>query len=183
MQTGMNFEKHLRRVNLPDEAEEAPTVPLTELELKERERKMTSTDLSKIEVDMEVQVFFHTKSVGDAAGWYNGFVTEKTGQMAKEFYKKDGTYSEHSVGLGEAKSILHQHNWRENDKVNFDDPKKGKLIGKISKVLPEEVTIQFKSKASNVKLLHDDAKLKRVKSSNLSERQWNGYEQMVEIKG
>ena len=56
-------------------------------------------------------------------------------------------------------------------------------------MLPEEVTIQFKSKTNNVKLLHDDARLKRIKSSNLSERQGTGYrqytctEQIVEIKG
>ena len=101
MQTGMNFEKHLKHVNLPDDAEEAPTVPLTELELKEREKKITSTDLSKIKVGMEVQVFFHTKSVGDAASWYNGFMTEMTGHIAKVFYKEDGTYSEHNGVLGE----------------------------------------------------------------------------------
>ena len=112
-----------------------------------------------------------------------------TGHIAKVFYKEDGTYSEHNAGLGEIKLILHQNHWRKNDKVTFDDPKKGKQIGKISKVLPEEVTIQFKSKTNNVKLLHDDARLKKIKSSNLSERQGTGYrqytctEQIVEIKG
>ena len=189
LDTGMSFEKHLKHLDIPKDAEEAPMIPLTDVERSERERELTSTDLSKIKVDKEVQVYFHTKSVGDAAGWYNGIVTKIEGQMAKVFYKEDGTFSEHDVGLGEIKSMLHQNNWRKNDKVTFVVPKKGKLIGKISKVLPREVTIQFKGKASNAKVLHDDDNLKRVKSSNLSSQLGNGYgqhtrsERTVEIEG
>ena len=90
--------------------------------------------MSKTKSDNEVQVYFHTKkSVGDATG-YNGAVTKIEGQMAKVFYKEDGTFSEHDVGLGEIKSILHESNWRKHDKVTFVVTKKGKLIGKISKV-------------------------------------------------
>ena len=85
--------------------------------------------------------------------------------MAKVFYKDDVTFSEHVVGLEEIKSMLHQNNWRKNDKVTFEIPKKGTLIEKISKVLPREVTIQFKGKAANAKVLHDDDDLKRIKSS------------------
>ena len=51
------------------------------------------------------------------------------------------------------------------------------MIGKISKVLPGEVTIQFKGKAANVKVPHDDDNLKRIRSSNLSSRCGNGYGQ------
>ena len=97
-------------------------------------------------------------------------------QMVRVFYKEDVTFSEHDVGLGEIKSILHQNNWRTHDKVTFVAPKKGKLIGKISKVLPGEVTIQFKGKASNARVLHDDENLKRIKSSNLSSRLGNYWE-------
>ena len=63
------------------------------------------------------------------------------------------------------------------------------MIGKISKILPGEVTIQFKGKASNAKVLHDDENLKRIKSSNLSSQLGNGYgqhtssERTVEING
>ena len=63
------------------------------------------------------------------------------------------------------------------------------MIGKISKVLPGEVTIQFKGKASNAKVLHDDVNLQRVESSNLSSQLGNGYgqhthnEKTVEIDG
>ena len=63
------------------------------------------------------------------------------------------------------------------------------MIGKISKILPGEVTIQFKGKASNAKVLHDDDNLKRIKSSNLSSQLGNGYgqhtrsERTVEING
>ena len=189
LDTGMSFENHLKHLDIPKDAEEAPMIPLTDVERSEREREITSTDMSKIKVDKEVQVYFHTKSVGDAAGWYNGIVTKIEGQMAKVFYKEDGTFSEHDVGLGEIKSILHKNNWRKNDKVTFVVPKKGKLIGKISKILPGEVTIQFKGKASNAKVLHDDENLKRIKSSNLSSRLGNGYgqhtssERTVEING
>ena len=106
--------------------------------------------------------------MGDAAGWYNGIMTKIEDQMAKVFYKEDGTFSEHDVGLGGIKSILHQSNWRKHDKVTFVVPQKGNLIGKLSKVLPGEVTIQFKDKASNAKVLHADDNLQRIKSSNLS---------------
>ena len=97
--------------------------------------------------------------------------------MAKVFYKEDGTFSEPGVGLGKIKSMLHQNNWTKNDKVTFVVPKKGKPIGKISKVLPREVTIQSKGKAANTKVLHDDDNLKRVKSSNLSSQCKHGYGQ------
>ena len=113
-------------------------------------------------------MYFHTKSVGDAASWYNGIATKIEGQMAKVFYKEDDTLSEHDVGLEEIKSMRHQNNWRKFDKVTFEILKKGKLIGKMSKVLPREVTIQFKGKAANAKVLHDDDNLKRIKSSSLS---------------
>ena len=89
----------------------------------------------------------------------------------------------------EIKSMLHQKNWRKNDKVTFVVPQKGKLSGKISKVLPGEVTIQFKGKAANAKVLHDDDNPKRIKSSNLSSQCGNGYgqhtrsERTVEIDG
>ena len=63
------------------------------------------------------------------------------------------------------------------------------MIGKINKVLPGEVIIQFKSKASNAKVLHDDVNLQRIESSNLSSPHGNGYgqhtrdEKTVEING
>ena len=38
----------------------------------------------------------------------HNIVTKIEGQMAKVFYKEDGTLSEHDVGLGEIKSILHK---------------------------------------------------------------------------
>ena len=55
--------------------------------------------------------------------------------MAKVFYTEDGTFSEHDVGLGEIKAILHKNNWRKNAKVTFIVPKKEGRIGKISNVL------------------------------------------------
>ena len=58
LDTGMSFEKHLKHLDSPKDAEEAPMVPLTDLERNERERELTSTDMSKIKVDKEVQVFF-----------------------------------------------------------------------------------------------------------------------------
>jgi hypothetical protein len=84
--------------------------------------------------------------------------------------------------------MLHQSNWRKDDEVTFGIPKKGKLIGKISKVLPREVTIQFKGKAANDKVLHADDNLKRFKLANLSSQCGDGYgqhtrsERTVEIK-
>ena len=99
--------------------------------------------------------------------------------MAKVFYKEDGAFSEHEAGLGEIKSMRHQNNWRKNGKVTFEIPKKGKLIGKISKVLPREVTIQFKGKAANDKVLHADDNLKRFKLANLSSQCGDGYGQLT----
>ena len=110
---------------MPTDAEEAPMVPLTDVERNVRERELTYTGMSAIKVYKDVQVCFRIKSVGDAAGWYNGVVTKNEGQMAQVFPKEDGTFSEHNVGLGEIKSILQQNNWREHDKVTFVVPKKG----------------------------------------------------------
>ena len=71
---------------------------------------MTLTDLSKIKVDKEVQVYFHAKSVAEAAGWYSGVVTKLEGTTAKVFYKEDVKFSEHDAELGEIKSVLYKHN-------------------------------------------------------------------------
>ena len=63
------------------------------------------------------------------------------------------------------------------------------MIGKISKVLSGKVSVQFKGKASNAKVLHDHDNLQRVKSANLSSPLGNGYgqhtrnERTVEIDG
>ena len=83
LKTGMSFEKHLKRLDVPVDAEEAPTVTMTGVERSERESELTSTDLSRIKVNKWVQVYFHTKSVTEAAGWYNGIVTKIEGTMAK----------------------------------------------------------------------------------------------------
>ena len=48
LDTGMSFEKHLKQLDIPKDAEEAPMVPLTDLEGNEREGDLTSTDMSKI---------------------------------------------------------------------------------------------------------------------------------------
>ena len=56
-------------------------------------KRIISTDLVEIKVDKEVQVYFHVKSVTEAAGWYNGIVTKIEGTMAKVFYKVGGTSS------------------------------------------------------------------------------------------
>ena len=53
LETGMSL-------GITTDAEEAPMVPLTDVERSERERELTSTDMSKINVDKEVQVYFHT---------------------------------------------------------------------------------------------------------------------------
>ena len=51
LKTGMSFEKHLKHLDIPVDAEEAPMVPMTDAERSERERELTSTDLSKIKVE------------------------------------------------------------------------------------------------------------------------------------
>ena len=51
LDTGMSFEKHLKHLGIPKDAEEAPMVPLTDLERNERVRELISTDMSKIKVD------------------------------------------------------------------------------------------------------------------------------------
>ena len=138
MKTGMSFEKHLKHLDIPADAEEAPMVPMTDAERNERESELTSTDLSKIKVDKEVQVYFHAKSVGEATGWYNGIVTKIEGTMAKVFYNEDGTFSEQDAELGEIKSILYKHNWRKHDQVTFSDPKKGEMLGKKASYFQEK---------------------------------------------
>ena len=122
-------------------------------------------------------MFFHPKSLGDSAGWYNGEVRKIEGSSVEVFYEEDGTFSEHNLEEGQVKTVIYDKLWRKHDSVSYKHPEKGVLKGMISKVKPDTVTIKFKDKCSNVSAQHDDKDLARVNSCNLSNRQEDGYGQ------
>ena len=176
-QTGNNFEKHMRDMECAPGEDQAPAVPLTDIELNLRTRDLIATDVSNYRVGTSVQVFFHPKSLGDSAGWYNGEVRKIEGSSVEVFYEEDGTFSEHNLEEGQVKTVIYDNLWRKHDSVSYEHPEKGVLKGMISKVKPDTVTIKFKDKCSNVSAQHDDKDLARVNSCNLSNRQEDGYGQ------